>query len=708
MKILSRKTIFIVSVVIIGIINLSTIECRQLKEYTSSQNTSFSRDGDVIFGGLFPVRHPSVLGHDCSLSNFYSLNALEYVEAMVYAIDKMNNRSDLLPGIQIGFEIFDTCGIDTVALIRALHFISREEANCNSSDNKVEAPLVGVVGATYSACSVQTSNLFRSFNITQISAASTSHILSSTTKYPNFFRTVQSDIYQAEMFIEMLDHFNWSYVSLVYSEGPYGTEAANQVRLLAEEHGICFALFHKVYDATMDEDTKAAAKELKKNHQARILIVFAEGQVATSLMINMIRYRLFHQYIILFSEAVNLENYLIYEQVIRDSFSVGIYAEHMPDFHEYFESLTINSTDNPWFKTMVEAHFKCDFNDENVTLRCSENLTAKDHPTYSRAQRSSLYFDATSALGHALHNLINNTCPEAFKNKSHLSDCVTGEKMILFMKNVSFEGRTGHVYFDKYGDVHGKYTFQQLQNNDGIVQLNQVGTWDRSSQHLEFSGNITFPALDANSSGPPESICSQPCEINEEYNYLENLCCWTCKPCRANEYLTDNRTNCKDCPPNHWPDEKNYLSCVQIEPYYVHATDNIGFLMLFLIGIGIAFTIIVCLVLLRYRQRRLVKASSKELSSFILLGIFLAYLTVIFHVVTPTDPACVCGFVLFHVSFTLMYGTLLLKTLRVYRVFAAGRQGLGLPKFVSNRSQLFLLSIILTIQVSSFILKGPI
>jgi len=42
--------------------------------------------------------------------------------------------------------------------------------------------------------------------------------------------------------MDILLHFNWTYVSVVYSEGYYGENAADQLQLAAARHGICVGL----------------------------------------------------------------------------------------------------------------------------------------------------------------------------------------------------------------------------------------------------------------------------------------------------------------------------------------------------------------------------------------------------------------------------------------------------------------------------------
>ena len=49
---------------------------------------------------------------------------IQRLEAMLYAIDLINNSTTLLPGIKLGARIFDTCDRDTIALEKSIKFVS--------------------------------------------------------------------------------------------------------------------------------------------------------------------------------------------------------------------------------------------------------------------------------------------------------------------------------------------------------------------------------------------------------------------------------------------------------------------------------------------------------------------------------------------------------------------------------------------------------
>lgn len=93
--------------------------------------------------------------------------------AMVHAIEIINN-STLLPGIKLGYEIYDTCAEVTRAMAAALRLLSKFNASkdlvelrCNYTDYmpRVKA----VIGATYSEVSMSVARILNLQLIPQVS-----------------------------------------------------------------------------------------------------------------------------------------------------------------------------------------------------------------------------------------------------------------------------------------------------------------------------------------------------------------------------------------------------------------------------------------------------------------------------------------------------------------------------------------------------------
>nr|XP_013805904.1 PREDICTED: metabotropic glutamate receptor 4 [Apteryx mantelli mantelli] len=144
------------------------------------------------------------------------------LEAMLFALDRINNDPELLPNITLGARILDTCSRDTHALEQSLTFVQAliekdsTEVRCvNGGPPIITKPerVVGVIGASGSSVSIM---------IPQISYASTAPDLSDNSRYDFFSRVVPSDTYQAQAMVDIVKALKWNYVSTLASEGSYG------------------------------------------------------------------------------------------------------------------------------------------------------------------------------------------------------------------------------------------------------------------------------------------------------------------------------------------------------------------------------------------------------------------------------------------------------------------------------------------------------
>lgn len=238
-------------------------------------------DGDVILGGLFPVHEK---GETSSCSSTIYNRGIQRLEAMLYAVDLINDDHKLLPNVTLGVNILDTCSKDTYALNQSLEFIrvsldAMDVSGLECSDRKPPKikyhakPVIGVIGGSYSSVSQQVAHLFRLFRIPQISPASTAKALSDKDRFEFFARTVPPDTFQVQALVDILQVFNWSYVSAIYSQGSYGESGYDEFYKLSQTKGICIAhstkIPHNANHEFLDDELKAHMK--KKSAKAMVL-----------------------------------------------------------------------------------------------------------------------------------------------------------------------------------------------------------------------------------------------------------------------------------------------------------------------------------------------------------------------------------------------------------------------------------------------------
>jgi len=275
----------------------------------SSTGRSGRLSGDVTLGGLFPVHEYGSPREPCgAISHFRGIQRLE---AMLFAIDQINNDEQLLPGIKLGALILDTCSDDNYALEQSLGFVRSRLAtgtctciNESTSELSHKDNIFGVVGATLSSVSVHVANLLRLFQLPQISYASTTPKLSESS-FDYFARTVPSDSNQARAIVDILQRLNFTYVNAIYSHGDYGEGGFREFKRLLKlpitittdedinsnkkrQQKVCIADEQRLKRDASIQDTKGILQSMidrsQSDVQVRAYVLFVTKEDARKLL----------------------------------------------------------------------------------------------------------------------------------------------------------------------------------------------------------------------------------------------------------------------------------------------------------------------------------------------------------------------------------------------------------------------------------------
>uniref|UniRef100_A0A1A8J0B5 Metabotropic glutamate receptor 3 n=2 Tax=Nothobranchius kuhntae TaxID=321403 RepID=A0A1A8J0B5_NOTKU len=671
-------------------------------------------EGDLVLGGLFPVHEKGSGMEECGRVN--EDRGIQRLEAMLFAIDRINNDNSLLPGVSLGVHILDTCSRDTYALEQALEFVRASLTKVDDTEFicpdgsyalQDDSPLAiaGVIGGSFSSVSIQVANLLRLFQIPQISYASTSAKLSDKTRYDYFARTVPPDFYQAKAMAEILRFFNWTYVSTVASEGDYGETGIEAFEQEARMRNICIATSEKVGRSNAKKSYEVVIRQLLQKPNAHVAVLFLRSDDARELIAAAAR--LNTSFIWVASDGWGAQESIVKgnEVTAEGAITLELAANPIADFNRYFLNLNpVKNLRNPWFKEFWEQRFQCSLGLGGLALRetplppCDEDLPM-DKGYFEPESKIMFVVNAVYAMAHALHHMQRSLCFNTTKLCDSMK-ALDGRRLYRdYILNVSFtapfspQGSETVVKFDSQGDGMGRYNIFSYQRAGERYGYVPVGEWAESlSLNSEL---IRWPREVA-----PTSQCSDPCERNEmKKMQAGEYCCWICTACEPHEYLADEFT-CSPCAPGQWPTE-DLTSCYDLPEDYIMWEDAWAIGPITIACVGFMCTGLVFWVFIRHNNTPLVKASGRELCYILLSGVFMSYAMTFLFLAKPSPAICALRRLGLGTSFAVCYSALLTKTNRIARIFNGVKDGAGAvrPRFISPSSQVFICLSLISVQL---------
>uniref|UniRef100_A0A8C8A4V6 Glutamate metabotropic receptor 4 n=1 Tax=Oryzias sinensis TaxID=183150 RepID=A0A8C8A4V6_9TELE len=666
-------------------------------------------DGDISLGGLFPVHARGNDGKACG--ELKKEKGIHRLEAMLFALDRINNDNELLPNITLGARILDTCSRDTHALEQSLTFVQAliekdsTDVKCLSGGPPIITKperVVGVIGASASSVSIMVANILRLFKIPQVSYASTAPELSDNTRYDFFSRVVPPDTYQAQAMVDIVKAMGWNYVSTVASEGNYGESGVDAfIQKSREEGDLCISQSVKIPREPRAGEFDKIIRRLSENPNARVVIIFANEDDIRRLLQAAKKANQTGHFIWVGSDSwgSKISPILNQEEMAEGAVTILPKRQSIKGFDRYFISRTLeNNRRNIWFAEFWENNFQCKLSRHAVKKgsgikKCTNHERIGKDSSYEQEGKVQFVIDAVYAMAHALHNMHKDLCPGKVGLCPHM-DTINGTLLLKYIRNVNFTGIAGTpVVFNVNGDAPGRYEIYQYQMTNNTTEYKIIGHW---TDQLYLNVNkMQWPGGEQEI---PSSICSQPCLPGQRKKIVKGIpCCWHCENCDGYQYQADTYS-CKMCRFDLRPNE-NHTGCVPIPIVKLEWSSPWAVFPVLIAVLGIMATLFVVATFVRYNDTPIVKASGRELSYVLLTGIFLCYATTFLMISAPDVFVCSLRRIFLGLGMSISYAALLTKTNRIYRIFEQGKMSVSAPRFISPASQLVITFSLISVQL---------
>ncbi|XP_035536392.1 extracellular calcium-sensing receptor-like [Morone saxatilis] len=705
-------------------VGLQVVQTMTCSRWGTPSAQGLFQDGDLVIGGLFSLYYqPPATAHDFTqLPHYKPCTGLEnlplqYIYAMLFALEEINHNSTLLPNVQLGYHIHDSCALPPWAMQAALSLVGGDSTSCNSEalpdysagygegagESKGDRPVPLIIGGS---SSITAMILCRVLGPLSMSYTASCPCLSDRRQFPNFFRTMPSDIYQARAIAQLAIRFSWTWIGAVVANNDYGHMAVKVFQEETQGKGLCLAFVETLQRENIVNDARRAALTIQAS-TARVILIFTWYTDVRELFLQLANINVTDRQFLAseaWSTSGNLLQNPITSKVAKGVLGVAIRSSPIPGFENYLRSLHPSRRPHDEFliefwenefgctpaATLLSSYASLPPANANRLLQkstlppCSgtESLEGVQNIFTDTSQLRVTYnvYLAVYAAAHALHSLLS--CPDRDSPSGNNSSMCSSPKhikpleLLQHLNNLNFTTPQGELLYFQGGDIPAKYDLVNWQKTpEGSQKLVLIGRVDGFDLQL----NESAIQWSTGSSQVPVSVCSESCPpgTRKANRKGEPLCCFDCIPCADGEISNKiGSLHCERCPSEFWSNAKR-TACVPRQLDFLSFNETLGITLTTVAMSGAAVTTAVFVVFICYRQTPMVRANNSELSFLLLLSLKLCFLCSLVFIGRPSVWSCRFQQAAFGISFVLCVSCLQVKTIVVLAAFRSARPGAG-------------------------------
>ncbi|XP_068135370.1 vomeronasal type-2 receptor 1-like [Hyperolius riggenbachi] len=626
----------------------------------------------------------------------FNFRALRWTRAMMFAINEINKRNDLLKDITLGYQIFDTCFTISKSVEATLSFLTGQNETHPNFRCSAGAPLAAVIGAGGSALSIATARILGLYYFPQVGYASSCSVLSDKFQFPSFLRTIPSDLSQSKGFADLVTYFGWTWVGTIAADDDYGKYGIKVFKEEVEKNGVCIA-FSETLPRIYSKDAIDAIVKAIRGSSANVIVIFSSDIDLSPLMEALVQTNITGKTYIA-SEAWTTSALIAkpeYFPFLGGTIGFAIRRAEIPGFEQFLLDIHPEHGNDDLVYEFWEEAFNCTWYTQRAAfytnisieaivagrkrnispLACTgkEKLTdiKNTYRDVSELRITYSVYKSVYTIAHALNDLsscVPGSGPFPNGACANLLDFEPWQLM-YYLKNTKFKVFTDEALkFDEAGDVEGYYDILnwQVQNNE-TVSFVKMGHYKYLGAGASHELKIVNSSIIWNTpnSQPPQSVCSMSCVpgTRKGIRQGEPVCCFDCISCADGEITneTDAR-ECIACLPDFWSNSFRN-ECVLKEVEFLATDEALGITLIFLAVFGASLVIAFAIIYFIYRDTALVKANDRSLSFVIQFSLVCTFMTSILFVGKPVEWSCMARQTTLALGFSLCLSCILGKTI---------------------------------------------
>ncbi|XP_015279001.1 PREDICTED: vomeronasal type-2 receptor 26-like [Gekko japonicus] len=669
------------------------------------------------FSGSFPNIKPVFKGQDiCLQASRAETNNYQHILALVFAMKEINENSQILPNVTLGFHIYDSYLKAMWTYQATMQLLSTRDRfipnfKCDTQDN-----LIAVIGGLHAKTSQQIANVVGIYKFPQLLYGFTPR-MHDETQVLSYYGMVPNEALQYTGILQLLLHFKWTWIGFIADNSENGERFVQKMLPVFSQSGICFAFVAIYHSLGFDDDLSGTLNWMMEignelmNSTATTVVFYGEAD-------SMINFRWLLMYLPTIQDVIQTLRGKVWVltaqmdftslqyqrrwdiQVIHGALSLAVHSSKLPGFQQFLHSRNHLSTKEDGFiRAFWSQAFSCVFpdsvSDEMGEDLCSEekildNLPGPVFEMHMTGHSYSIY-NAVYVVAHALHAMYSSKSKSRTQGERKKLQNHQPWKLHHFLRWVSFNNSAGDkIYFDQDGELEAGFDVINWVTfpNQSFVRVN-VGKMDSQTPSLQAL-IISKELIRWHSwfnQAQPLSLCNDNCHpgYSKKIKEGEPFCCYDCSPCPEGKVSENEDTvDCYLCPDYHYPNKDQNL-CISKVLSFLSYEEPLGICLALTALLFSLVTTLVLATFMKHHTTPIVKANNRSLTYMLLLSLLLCFLSALLFIGQPVKITCLLRQSAFGISFSMAISSVLSKTIVVILAFNTTKPGSRMRNWVGKR-----------------------
>ena len=506
------------------------------------------------------------------------------------------------------------------------------------------------------------------------------------------FAAVPPTRLEIEAIVDILSTLSWKFVTLIVFEDEIGQKKVVEFKNSAFRRGICVRRIIRISYTVSSYDISKAVYILRQESNATVVVSFVDSsQIHGILQSDMQGI----QFVIGTSFRASRNDIIFNKNTAKGLLILQHDDTRDEEFNKYFMSLKLATNSYSWFSEFWSEIFQCSI---PRALRSGYAIYKKYSKTCTgnEALNEDLVDMRYALVKPVLNSIRSMLC--ALKKGQLLSNCSSGRNLLntqcgweIIQNSSNYFGKyncslngTGHFNDDGY--INRKYV---ILNFDGI-DYKEVGSWHFNETRKTGTLNLSTSSIIWNWGSHKTTSCYTKCRKGEieDRGPDGEICCFKCKKCSAFDEIVENIT-CTKCKLFEVP-SSSQKRCLPLPRIFISSKSSTLMVLKVAAVVGVLLTISTIIIFVKYRDSRVVKSTGRHLSITMILSVTISLCSSIIYFLHPTLILCSIQKILLSQCLGAFYIPMLLKTVRIYRIFEASKNFIRNPMLVKTQSQMII------------------